>query len=401
VPATPRHLAGPAEDATSSDGAGRVVRAFRDHFGEPAAVVRSPGRINLIGEHTDHNLGFVLPGAVDRAIFLALRLRDDRALRFFALDKAEHHAGSLDELRPVTPQWPSYLLGILSELQAMAIELRGVDCVFGGDVPIGSGMSSSAALECGFAFGINELVGAGLSRVALAELSQRSENRFVGVNCGIMDQFASCLGQPQRLIRLDCRDLSYAYVPFERDDVRLVLCDSQLPRALTSSAYNLRRAQCEEGVAQLARHHPEIRSLRDASPELIEAIRDELDPAVYRRCAYVVAENQRVLAVCAALERGDLRAVGAAMNATQEGLAHGYEVSCPELDVLASEAQALPGVLGARMMGAGFGGCTINLVETDHLAAFHDRMAVVFRDRLGKPAVCHVCKLGPGTERVG
>jgi galactokinase len=242
--------------------------------------------------------------------------------------------------------------------------------------------------------------------VALAQLSQRSERRFVGVNVGIMDPFASCLGRAQRLIRLDCRDLSYAYVPFERDDIRIVLCDSQVPRALTGSAYNLRRAQCEDGVHHLQRQHPEIASLRDATPaaiaELADAVqRGELDPAVYHRCAYVVAENQRVLAACAALERGDLGAVGALMNETHEGLAHGYEVSCPELDVLAAAAQALPGVLGARMMGAGFGGCTINLVEADHLAAFEARMAAVFRDQLGKPPICHVCQLGAGTELVG
>ena len=383
------------------DGAERVATAFRERFGNAAAVVRSPGRVNLIGEHTDHNLGFVLPGAVDRSIFLAIALRDDRALRFVALDKAERHDGSLDEIRPVASQWPNYLLGVLTELGELARELRGVDCVFGGDVPIGSGMSSSAALACGFAFGLNELLGTGLPRVELARLSQRVENRFVGVACGIMDPFASCLGRDRRLIRLDCRDLSYEYVPFERDDLRIVLCDSQVPRALTGSAYNLRRAQCEQGVAQLQRHHPEIHSLRDASPGAVEELRAELDPAVYRRCAYVVAENQRVLAACAALERGDLRAVGALMNETHEGLAHGYEVSCPELDILAAAAQSLPGVLGARMMGAGFGGCTINLVETDHLAAFQARMAVVFRDQLGKQPRCHVCKLTAGTERVG
>lgn len=385
---------------TRPDGAARVAQAFRDEFGAPAAVVRSPGRINLIGEHTDHNLGFVLPGAVDRAIFLAIGLRDDRALRFTALDKAERFAGSLDELRPDPAGWPTYLLGILSELSAQGALVRGVDCVFGGDVPIGSGMSSSAALECGFAFGLNELLGLGQSREQLALLSQRSENRFVGVACGIMDPFASCLGRDKRLIRLDCRDLSYQYVPFERDDIRIVLCDTQLPRALAGSAYNDRRAQCVAGVAALQTRHPEIQSLRDATPALVEELRGAVDDAVYRRCAYVVAENDRVLAACAALERGDFAAVGAAMNQTHEGLAHGYEVSCPELDVLAAAARALPGVHGARMMGAGFGGCTINLVESAHLDAFHERMAPVFRDQLGKPPKIHVCKLSAGTERL-
>ena len=376
----------------------RVRAGFRDHFGQPEVVVRSPGRVNLIGEHTDHNLGYVLPAAIDRAIWIAIRLRDDRALRFVALDKNEHFEGSVDALHTVDAGWPNYLMGILSELQKLGVELRGVDCVFGGNVPIGCGVSSSAALECGFAFGLNAQLQIGLSRVAIAQLGQRSENRFVGVNCGIMDQFASCMGKERRLIRIDCRDLSYQYVPFEREDLSLVLCDSQVPRTLTTSAYNLRRAQCEAGVAKLAERDPQIFSLRDATAADVEALRDELDPAVYRRCAYVVAENQRVLSVCASLERGDMAAVGAAMYATHDGLAHGYEVSCPELDILVDAAHGLPGVLGARMMGGGFGGCTINLVENDHLAAFHAGMAVAYHDRLGKEPAIHVCRPTAGTE---
>ncbi len=363
-------------------------------------IVRSPGRVNLIGEHTDHNLGFVLPAAVDRSIVLAIRLRDDRKLRFLALDNDDRFEGSLDDIHPVASQWPNYLLGVFQELKELGVALRGVDCAFGGDVPIGCGLSSSAALECGFAFGLNELLGAGLDRVALAKLSQRSENRFVGVNCGIMDPFASCMGRARRLIRLDCRDLSYEYVPFERDDISIVLCDSQVRRSLTTSAYNIRRAQCEAGVAQLQTHHPEIQSLRDATFAIIEQYRAELDPAVYRRCTYVVAENQRVLTACAALERSDLTAFGAAMYESHEGLAHGYEVSCPELDILVAATRSMPGVLGARMMGAGFGGCTINLVEADHLAAFEAAMAPVYRDQLGKEPVIHVCKLSAGTELV-
>jgi len=379
----------------------RVVHAFRESYGTETVILRSPGRVNLIGEHTDHNLGFVLPAAVDRAIHLAIALREDRRLRFQALDKGETFEGSLEEILPVEGQWPNYLLGVLREFQALGFDLRGVDCVFGGDVPIGCGLSSSAALEGGFAFGLNELLGTGLDRVALAQLSQRSENHFVGVNCGIMDPFASLLGREKRLIRLDCRDLSYEYVPFERDDIRIVLCDTQVRRSLTGSEYNIRRAQCEAGVAQLQRDHPDIHSLRDASPELIEAHRDAFEPAVYRRCAYVVAENQRVLTACDALSRSDMAAFGKAMNETHEGLAQGYEVSCPELDVLAEAAQSLPGVLGSRMMGAGFGGCTINLVEAEALEAFQVRMAPIFRDRLGREPVIHVCKLRGGTEILG
>lgn len=379
----------------------RVTNAFRERYGRETATFRAPGRVNLIGEHTDHNLGFVLPAAVDKAILLAVRPRDDRRLRFFALDRGEAYEGTLDALVHSDLQWPNYLLGILSELQALGLDLRGVDCAFGGDVPIGCGLSSSAALEGGFAFALNDQLSLGLDRVFLARLSQRAENRFVGVNCGIMDPFASILGRERMLIRLDCRDLSYVYVPFERDDIRIVLCDSQVRRSLTGSEYNVRRAQCVEGLEVLRKHHPHIESLRDATPELVEAHRAELDPAVFRRCAYVVAENARVIRACADLERGDLAAFGAAMNATHEGLAHGYEVSCPELDILAEAAQQLPGVLGSRMMGAGFGGCTINLVESDLLADFEKSMGKVYRERLGKEPVLHVCRLRGGTERIG
>jgi galactokinase len=357
--------------------------------------------VNLIGEHTDHNLGFVLPAAVDKSITLAIGLRDDRQLRFLSLDKDDTYLGSLDEIQPVPSQWPNYLLGVLKEFQALGLPLRGVDCAFGGDVPIGCGLSSSAALEGGFAFGLNELQGFGLDRVALAKLSQRSENRFVGVNCGIMDPFASLLGREKRLIRLDCRDLSYQYVPFERDEIRIVLCDSQVRRALAGSEYNTRRAECEQGVALLKQHDPAIQSLRDVPWELLEAHQTEFPEAVFRRCAYVVAENQRVLSACVALERGDLVAFGQAMNATHAGLAKGYEVSCAELDILADAAQALPGVLGSRMMGAGFGGCTINLVEAEALGSFQEQMAPVYRKKLGKEPVIHVCKLRGGTELIG
>jgi galactokinase len=376
----------------------RVREAFRAAFGADGVLVRSPGRVNLIGEHTDHNLGFVLPAAVDRTITLAIGLRDDRQLNFLALDNGEAYQGSLDALLPSPALWPNYLLGVLKEFQALGLGLRGVDCAFGGDVPIGCGLSSSAALEGGFAFGLNELLGFGLDRVALAQLSQRSENRFVGVNCGIMDPFASLMGREGRVIRLDCRDLSYKYVPFEWPDIRVLLCDTQVRRSLAGSEYNIRRSQCEQGVALLKQWEPGIASLRDVSGAMLEAHRAGLSPEVYRRCAYVVAENQRVLAACAALEAGELQVFGAAMNATHEGLAHGYEVSCPELDILAAAAQSMPGVLGSRMMGAGFGGCTINLVEVEHLDEFRARMGPVFREQLGREPVIHACRLCGGTQ---
>ncbi|WLT31607.1 galactokinase [Geothrix sp. PMB-07] len=379
----------------------RIRRAFKGTFGEPGLVVRGPGRVNLIGEHTDFNLGFVLPAAVDKAIWLALRPRTDDLCRFHAVDLNASCEVRTSERASSDLRWPNYLLGVYSEMAADGRFPRGVDCVFGGDVPIGSGMSSSAALECGFAFGLNELFQLGYDRLELAQLGQRAENRFVGVNCGIMDQFASVLGRDQRLIRLDCRDLSHAFIPFEDPGLVLVLCDTRVRRSLAAGGeYNARRAQCEAGVAHLQARHPEVQSLRDASLDLLETQRDEMDPSVFQRCAYIVKENQRVLDACDSLSRGDYEAFGQRMNESHAGLRDGYEVSCPELDVLAERAQALPGVLGSRMMGAGFGGCTINLVREAELERFEAEMAKAYRQDLKREPLIHVCRLTGGTEIV-
>ena len=360
-------------------------------------MVRGPGRVNLIGEHTDYNQGFVLPAAVDKAIWLALSPRTDRSCRFYSVDLDAFFEVSLDAITHSEVHWANYLLGVLSEIQKDGHVFLGVDCAFGGDVPIGSGMSSSAALECGFAFGINELFGLKYDSVSLAKLGQCSENRFVGVACGIMDQFASVLGREGNLIRLDCRDLSFEYIPFERQDLRVVLCDTQIRRALAGSEYNVRCAQCEAGVAILAQHHPEVRSLRDATLEMLRAHQGEFDPIIFRRCVYVVSENDRVIAGCEALKQNDFKRFGELMNASHAGLRDDYQVSCVELDALAAAAQVIPGVLGSRMMGAGFGGCTISLVEESALDDFRFQMGVAFRDRLGKEPLIHICRLMGGT----
>lgn len=386
---------------TSSEQHARVRRAFEDRFGEPTLMVRGPGRVNLIGEHTDFNLGFVLPAAVDKAIWLALRPRADDLCRFYAADLDASFETHISEPRHSDLRWPNYLLGVYSEMAEDGHAPKGVDCVFGGDVPMGSGMSSSAALECGFAFGLNELFDLGYDRLGLARLGQRAENRFVGVNCGIMDQFASVLGRERSLIRLDCRDLSHAFIPFEDPGLRIVLCDTQVRRSLaTGGEYNARRAQCEAGVALLRQHHPDVQSLRDVSLDLLENHRLELDPTVYKRCAYVIRENQRVLDACEALSRGDYASFGQRMNESHDGLRFEYEVSCPELDVLAERAQALPGVLGSRMMGAGFGGCTINLLREGDLPHFEAEMGRVYRQELKRDPLIHVCRLTGGTELV-
>jgi galactokinase len=368
-----------------------VLASFRQEFGEPAVVVRSPGRVNLIGEHTDYNHGFVLPAAVDRGIVMAVRARSDRRYVLHALDLDRRLEGDLMQLAPHPERWPNYLLGVLDQLQKAGKSV-------GGYWPIGAGISSSAALECGLAFALNELFDLGLDRLTMAKLSQAAEHSFVGVKCGIMDQMASLMSQKDHVMMLDCQDLSCRFVPF-RSQVKIFLCDTQVERALAESGYNQRRSQCEAGVALLRKHAPDVQSLRDVSLELLEAHRAEFDPIIYRRCRYVIEENLRVIAACAALESEDLPAFGRLMNQSQQGLSKAYQVSCPELDLLAEAAAALPGVLGARMMGAGFGGCTINLVQAGQEEAFVQGMAPAFA-KIGKTPKIHSCAPHGGTERL-
>ena len=375
-----------------------VLASFRREFGEPAVVVRSPGRVNLIGEHTDYNQGFVLPAAVDRGIAMALRPRSDRRYLLRALDLGRRLEGDLRDLVPHPERWPNYLLGVLYQLQKAGYSLDGFELVYGGDLPMGAGMSSSAALECGLALALNELFDLGLDRLTMAKLSQAAEHSFVGVKCGIMDQMASLMSQKDHVMMLDCQDLSFQFVPFP-SSATIFLCDTQVERALAESAYNQRRSQCEAGVALLRKHAPDVHSLRDASLEMLDAHRAEFEPIIYRRCRYVIEENLRVVAACAALESKDLPAFGRLMNQSHQGLSHAYEVSCPELDVLAEAAAALPSVLGARMMGAGFGGCTINLVEVGQEKAFVDGMAPAFA-KIGKTPKIHPCAPHCGAERL-
>jgi len=384
--------------ADAGDLAGRVEQAFRSAFDGLPLLVRSPGRVNLIGEHTDYNEGFVLPAAVDKAIVFAIAPRTGSAGSLRALDFGQSHEFEIS--RPVRSDkgWPNYLLGVVDQLNRIGAPVGGFACVFGGDIPIGSGMSSSAALEGGLAFALNRIFGLGLDSLSLVKLAQKAENEFVGVRCGIMDQFINIFGRPRSVLKLDCRSLDHRYYPFEREDLRLVLCDTLVRRELAASEYNVRRAQCEAGVKILARGAAGVRSLRDATPEMLEDHRPEFDPIIYKRCAYVVEENRRVEAACADLEKGDFASFGRRMNGSHDGLRDDYEVSSPELDVLVDAAREIPGVLGARMMGAGFGGCTINLVEDQAVGALRERTARSYRDQFGREPNVHIGSLRSGTD---
>jgi len=356
----------------------RISAAFQQRFGYAPLVVRAPGRINLIGEHTDYNDGLVLPAAIDKEITFAVGLNGTDRVRLLAHDKDELHEVALADVRPGPVQWANYLLGVVAQLQQRGVAVPGFDCVFGGNVPMGAGLSSSAAVECGLAFALNELLGAGLDRLALAQLAQAAEHQYAGVQCGLMDQFASLFGRAGHVVQLDCRSLAYAYFPFEAARYHLVLCNSGVKHALASSEYNTRRQECAAGVAVLGRHYPTVASLRDATLPQLAAHRAELGEVVYRRCHYVVQENTRVAQACAALAAGDMVTVGQLLYASHAGLRDDYAVSCPELDKLVALAIGRPGVLGARMMGGGFGGCTLNLVEAAHVAGFIESMAADF-----------------------
>ncbi len=377
-----------------------LTETFATRFGDrqDKIMVRSPGRINLIGEHTDYNEGFVLPAAIDRAIWFVVAPRADGQFHFVAADLHEDFVCTRTTLRKSAQAWPNYLMGVLEQISKAGRELPGCEGVFGGDVPIGAGLSSSAAITAGFAFALNALFELGFDRQQLVRLAQKAENEFVGVQCGIMDQFINLFGREQQVLQLDCRTLAYEYFPFAHEGVCFVLCDTGVRRRLAASEYNVRRRQCESGVAVLRRHQPAVQSLRDVSLEMLAACRPELEPVSYQRCAYVIRENARVLAACEALLHNDLQAFGALMFESHAGLRDEYEVSCRELDLLVEIARGVPGVLGSRMMGAGFGGCTLNLVEKDRLAQFEAAVHAEYRRSAGRPAVTHVVHPSAGTE---
>ena len=375
----------------------QLTVSYRDTFHETPLLICSPGRVNLIGEHTDYNEGFVLPAAIDKAMYLAVGPRPDNAVYLIAHDLQETYAGSLDDLAP-THTWADYLLGVVAQLRLAGRPVGGFNCVFGGTVPLGAGLSSSAAIENGIGFALNELYHLGLDRITLLKLSQRAENEFVGAKVGIMDMFASMMGRAGHVIKLDCRSLDYAYAPLRMDGIRIVLCDSRVKHSLVVSEYNTRRAECESGVRFLKTFYPAINSLRDVTMDMLDGHLRDTNPLLYRRCAYVVQENERVLNGVAALEAGDVDAFGQLMYGSHEGLSRMYDVSCPELDMLVDIARHLPGVAGARMMGGGFGGCTINLVREENADAFMTVVTKQYKAGSGKDTYIHVCKIEDGTH---
>jgi len=375
----------------------QICDRFQKLFNEKPLLIRSPGRVNLIGEHTDYNEGFVLPTAIDKAIYFAISPRDDEQCTMYAYDLNDSHSFSMDSIIKSGKGWPNYLMGIVEQIRNMNYHISGFNCVFGGDVPIAAGLSSSAALETGLAFALNEIFQLQLDKLTLVKLSQKAENEFVGVNCGIMDQLANIFSKEKHVFKLDCRSLELEYFPFEREDIQIVLCDTQVQRELASSEYNIRRSQCEEGVRVVQKSSPAVKSLRDVTRDVLQDHKNSFDPIVYRRCKYVIEENERVLSACADLVKGNLESFGQRMYQSHDGLKNEYEVSCSELDALVDGASEIEGVLGSRMMGAGFGGCTINLVLRENLTDFKEKMNDVYQNRLKQRAKLYITRITEGT----
>lgn len=375
-----------------------VCERFKALYGSDPLLVKAPGRVNLIGEHTDYNQGLVLPAAVTLYVYMAIQARDDDRIELFSEDIGEAYDTGLADLQPSGRHWPDYVLGVADQMRKEGRPVRGFNLVFGGNIPMGAGLSSSAAVECATAFALNRLFGLGYAPMELARLAQRAENQFVGLNCGLMDPFASVFGRAGHLVRLDCESLDYAYIPFDAPDVRIVLFDTQVKHSLASSAYNRRREECEEGVRLIAAHQPDVQSLRHATLAQLERYVRPVDETVYRRCAYVVQEIARLQEGVEDLYRGDLAAFGQKMLATHRGLQHDYEVSCAELDFLVDAVEGREGVLGARMMGGGFGGCTINLVSVEEVDGLRARLEPAYQARFGKALKTYVAEIGDGAS---
>lgn len=379
-----------------------VRSRFIKHFdGTTGSVYASPGRINLIGEHTDYNGGFVFPGAVDKGMMAEIKLNGTNKVRAYSIDLKDYVEFGLEEADAPRTSWARYIFGVCREIIKRGGKIGGFNTAFAGDVPLGAGMSSSAALESVFAYALNDLFQLGFDKMELAKIGQATEHNYCGVNCGIMDQFASVFGKKDCLIRLDCRSMEYRYFPFKLDGYRLVLVDSVVKHELSGSPYNDRRRSCENVVAALRQKFPDktVETLRDADWEMLDAVKADVSAEDVKRATFVLGEKDRVLAVCDALERGDYDTVGQKMYETHHGLSHDYEVSCEELDFLNDIAKA-NGVTGSRIMGGGFGGCTINLVKNDLYDHFVADAKAQYRAKYGKEPKIYDVIIGDGSRKI-
>ena len=380
-----------------------VRSRFIKHFnGETGSVYASPGRINLIGEHTDYNGGFVFPGAVQQGMIAEIKPNGTRLIRAYSIDLKDYAEFSLDDPKGPNASHFRYIFGVAREMMALGVPVEGFDTAFAGDVPLGAGMSSSAALESTYAFALNDMFGEGkIDKMTLAKVGQATEHKYLGLNCGIMDQFASVHGKKGKLMLLNCDTGEFEYYPWEPKGYRLVLVNSCVKHELVGSPYNDRRNSCENVVKHIAAKHPEreIKTLNDCTWEDLEEVKEEVGEVDARRAKYVLGEKDRVLAVCDALERGDYETVGQKMYETHDGLSKDYEVSCEELDFLNQVARDC-GVTGSRIMGGGFGGCTINLVPDELYTTFVEEVKKRYKEAFDKDCIIIDVVIGDGSRKL-
>jgi galactokinase len=371
----------------------RLQRRFQELYGTVATIYHAPGRVNLIGEHTDYNDGLVMPAALGLATWVAIAPRPDRRLAIHSEHFGESVEFELDETAPRPRQhWSDYARGVAVMLMRAGHRLRGAEMLIQSDIPLGAGLSSSAAIEVAVGLALLENSGCLIDRVALAQICQRAENEFVGIGCGIMDQFVACCGCAGQALLLDCRSLAYRLLPLPAE-ARLMICNTMVRHQLASSEYNRRRAECETGVRLLVQAIPEVRALRDVTLAQLREYEHALPAIIYRRCQHVISENARVLAAAAALEQGDLSGFGQLMTESHHSLRDEYEVSCAELDLLVELADRIEGVYGARMTGGGFGGCTINLVKAECAAEFAQKVAEAYASETGVTPEIYSCPI--------
>lgn len=378
----------------------QLTTQFQQRFGTAPRLFSAPGRVNLIGEHTDYNEGFVLPLAIDRRTYVAAAKRADRRVRVFASDLGEAVEFELGpELRPTAPgRWSNYVRGVAACLEQAGHTLCGADLLIASEVPLGAGLSSSAALEAAVGYALLRLSEQTCNLLDLALILQRAEHEFAGTQCGVMDQYIACLGQAGHALLIDCRTLTHEAVPLDLREARIVVCNSRVKHELAAGEYNTRRAECNEGVRRLAQHLPGIQSLRDVTAEEFDQVAAVLPDAIRRRCNHIITENERVTLAVEALKRGELAFFGKLLYASHESLRHDYEVSCRELDLLVEIAQRAPGVYGARLTGGGFGGCTLNLVAADKVADFIEKIRQEYLAATGLTPECHVCVASDGVK---
>jgi galactokinase len=372
---------------------------FKKTFGNtPDKIVLSPGRINIIGEHIDYNDGYVLPAAINKIVCFAFEINNSNTADIKAIDLNESVLIDITKEEIVSDVvWTNYLRGVLFQLKLKGYKIGGFNCAFSSNIPIGSGLSSSAALECGFLFGINEMFNLGIKPIDIALMGQSAEH-WVGINCGIMDQFSSVMGLENKVIKIDCRTLDYTYHDADFVGYSLILFDSNVQHSLFTSEYNNRRIECDEGLRIINDNYPEINSFRDCNEELLIGLKSKMTDNVFRRSLYAVKEIKRVIEACAALDKGDIKTLGKLMFETHDGLSNDYEVSCAELDYLVDLAKAEEDVIGSRLMGGGFGGCTITLVKKGRENGIKEKFTKLYADRFNIELKIYDVKVSNGTS---